>query len=415
MPPTAGGSGGSNENKAVLAGAFAAAAAAGLFLATDSVRMEAAAAVPTTSALTTPEYENPPKLPKAFGDLAKGKPKDEAFLAAWCVKNLDVKSLKSLLEKTPNVAATLDAEDNTLFHLLASESEICAKKPEAARETVKLLLEVGDGWKVADLKNQKGERADVVAKKADPGGIAQQLIEARSKDFREPLRYEKPITLVSESTPCPWEWQTLLADEQRRSWAAAFLGAVPPEKCKAWFDVALHEAPWEALPDVPRKVVWYVDEEFMDCPYRYSGLEFQARPFPPWMKEIRKEVCALCGIPPDQLPNSCNMNVYEDNRGEVGWHSDDEAYFQGLLDDATIISFSLGAPRPFCWRMGGTTETLGCVPVGNGDIMTMEGMFQRHYKHCVPAMDTPCKERINMTFRWIKVKAHAVDAETKAA
>ena len=69
-----------------------------------------------------------------------------------------------------------------------------------------------------------------------------------------------------------------------------------------------------------------------------------------------------------------------------------------------ILSLSLGAARDFQWRLQGTTETLGTVALGDGDVATMEGLFQKHYKHAVPACDSPCGPRINLTFRWIKVK-----------
>merc|ERR1712087_347594 len=189
--------------------------------------------------------------------------------------------------------------------------------------------------------------------------------------------------------------------------------AVDEARCKEWFDIALEQAPWQGLPDVPRKVAWFVSEDFADVPYRYSGLEYPATVFPPWMQEIRRTVCEQCGIPPEQYPNSCNVNVYDDHTGEVGWHSDDEVMFQSLSGDTRIISFSLGSARDFCWRLQGTTDTLGAVPLGDGDIMTMEGLFQKHYKHSVPATPSPFGKRINFTFRWIEVKAHAEDAGTK--
>merc|ERR1712039_506448 len=103
---------------------------------------------------------------------------------------------------------------------------------------------------------------------------------------------------------------------------------------------------------------------------------------------------------------------YEDGSNEVGWHSDDEVYFQSLSGDTRIISFSLGSARDFCWRLQGTDKTLGSAPLGHGDIMTMEGLFQKHYKHSVPVSDAPCGRRLNFTFRWIRVKAHAEDART---
>jgi len=356
-------------------------------------------------------YEPPPRLEGSFNSLPRSMPSDKKAQLAWAVKNLEVDRVRGLLEKWPHGAALIDSEDNTLFHLAASEPRRCAAQPNAATEVVQLLLE--GGWDVVDQKNRKGERAELVAAKTDPAGPIRQLLTARSHDFQEKMRSEDHLSLVKDDSPVPWQWDYMLQDEQRRSWAGVLFGAINKEKCKEWMAIAKAQAPWQNLPGVPRKVAWFVDEDFADTPYRYSGLEYAATVFPPWMREIRREVCELCGIPPDQFPNSCNVNIYYDHKGEVGWHSDDEVLFQGLSGDTRIISFSLGSARDFCWRLQGTTEPLGCVPLGDGDIMTMEGLFQKHYKHSVPASDKPCGPRINFTFRWVVVKAHAADSETK--
>jgi alkylated DNA repair dioxygenase AlkB len=305
----------------------------------------------------------------------------------------------------------IDSEDNTLFHVASSASRRYAARPEDAQDMLEALL--SNGWAVVDQKNLNGERAEIVADRLDPHGPWRQMLRGRSHDFREPLRSEKPVSLIGELTPTPWKWQYLVQDEQRRSWAGVSLKAFPPEKCKEWMAATLKDSPWADLPGVPRKVAWFVSQECVDCPYRYSGLEYPPTVYPPFMQEIRAEVCKLCGIPENEFPNSCNVNVYDDHEQDVGWHSDDEVMFQGLSGDTRIISFSLGSARDFSWRLQGTTEILGSVPLGDGDVMTMEGLFQKHYKHSVPKSTTACGKRVNYTFRWIKVKAHAADAGTK--
>merc|ERR1712110_896162 len=105
--------------------------------------------------------------------------------------------------------------------------------------------------------------------------------------------------------------------DKRRSWAGVLFGAIDDATCGRWFKDAKDKSPWQGLPNVPRKVAWFVSEEFADVPYCYSGCEYPATVFPPWMEEIRREVCHRCGIPPDEYPNSCNVNIYEDHRGEI--------------------------------------------------------------------------------------------------
>ncbi|CAE8639288.1 unnamed protein product [Polarella glacialis] len=367
------------------------------------------------SALTLeeqPTYVPPPRFGGLFAELPSKPPSDEASQLAWAVKYLEVDKLRSALQKWPHGAALIDQEDNTLFHVAAGEPARYAAQPQAAAEVVALLLR--SGWSVVDQKNCHGERADVVAARLDSNGPARQLLQTRSRSFTELLRSEDPLRLIGEMTPKPWEWSYPVQDEQHRCWAGVNLRAFPEELSQKWMQALLEKGHWFSLPGVPRKTAWYVSEECADCPYRYSGLEYTPVVFPDFMLEIREELCKLCGIPEGQYPNSCNVNVYQDGTSEVGWHSDDEVMFQGIAGDTRIISLSLGSARDFCWRLQGTTETVGSVSLGDGDVMTMEGLFQKHYKHSVPVSDKPCGKRINLTFRWIKVKAHAVDAGVKA-
>jgi len=359
----------------------------------------------------SPDYAPPPRFSGSFAELPARPPSDEAGQLAWAVKNLEVEQVRSALRTWPKGAALVDKEDNTLFHLAAAHPERCAAQPAVAAEVIAMLLR--SGWSVVDQKNQRGERAETVAARLDKTGPAKQLLTARSRNFSESIRPQEPLQLIGEASPRAWLWEYPVQDEQRRSFAGVNYRAFSEEQCAKWMDTLLREGAWANIPGVPRKTIWYVSEDHADCPYRYSGLEYPATVFPKFMLEIREELCKLCGIPEGDYPNSCNINVYEDHTQEVGWHSDDEVYFQGLAGDTRIISFSLGAARDFCWRLQGTTETLGSVALGDGDVMTMEGLFQKHYKHSVPASNQPAQKRINMTFRWIRVKAHAVDAGVK--
>merc|ERR1712037_721396 len=96
-------------------------------------------------------------------------------------------------------------------------------------------------------------------------------------------------------------------------------------------------------------------------------------------------------------------NLYDDGNMSVGWHSDDEALFQGKFRDIQIISLSLGTRRRFEIRAnwpGDGERPVRSLMLGDGDIMTMEGMMQKHFQHRVPkegAVDGP---RINLTWRW---------------
>merc|ERR1712060_929347 len=111
-----------------------------------------------------------------------------------------------------------------------------------------------------------------------------------------------------------------------------------------------------------------------------------------------------CGIRDrDDWPNCCNLNLYEDGGMSVGWHSDDESLFQGKFTDIYIISLSLGVTRKFELRLNWPEkgESRGKeISLKSGDLMTMEGMVQKHYQHRVPREENVEGSRINLTWRW---------------
>lgn len=61
------------------------------------------------------------------------------------------------------------------------------------------------------------------------------------------------------------------------------------------------------------------------------------------MDELLRTYMRYCGKnSEDQWPDSCNVNLYEDGSHAVGWHADDEALFQGLERDVSIVSLHFG-------------------------------------------------------------------------
>lgn len=72
----------------------------------------------------------------------------------------------------------------------------------------------------------------------------------------------------------------------------------------------------------------------------------------------------------------------------MGWHADDEQLFQGRFIDARVLSISFGAERKFELRTNWPDEEetkdgrggVKRVTLRNGDLMTMEGMMQKHFQ-----------------------------------
>ncbi|CAK0831096.1 unnamed protein product, partial [Prorocentrum cordatum] len=227
-----------------------------------------------------------------------------------------------------------------------------------------------------------------------------------SADLWEEPRAQNKLQLIGEA--CPNKWFYLLKDEDRRSFAAYQPCPFTEEQCKERFGTIEKGTDWKQpeAPNgelIPRKTAWMVSRG-CQCTYRYGRIEVEPQEFPPWMLSILREVMPLCGITDEnEWPNSCNMNLYEDGGMSVGWHADDEALFQGKFNDIKIISLSLGVRRKFQLRANWPNENervMRHIMLGDGDLMTMEGMTQKHFQHRVPKEDNVEGRRINLTWRW---------------
>jgi alkylated DNA repair dioxygenase AlkB len=195
-----------------------------------------------------------------------------------------------------------------------------------------------------------------------------------------------------------------------------------------------------------RKTAWVVLEDECSCEYGYSDT-WQPMAKSPALLQTLKEVTAAVTQVTGCAFNSCNLNYYPQGGG-VGFHADDEFLFDGLNRDTRIVSLSLcggdsAAPastsstttnwgaRKFMVKRkldgeheddaqedqySSTTSSSSSSSTGvqemllrHGDLMTMEGMFQKHYFHSIwpgdskEFMDHPLTqgERINLTWRTI--------------
>ena len=90
----------------------------------------------------------------------------------------------------------------------------------------------------------------------------------------------------------------------------------------------------------PRDTAWYGENGLI---YKYSGIEHKAKPWLPFLIEIRDELnSAFC-----ENFNSVLINRYRDGNDGVSWHSDDEPE---LGDSPTLCSLSFGGSRKFQLR-----------------------------------------------------------------
>eukprot|EP00928_Gymnodinium_smaydae_P008635 TRINITY_DN13139_c0_g2_i1.p1 TRINITY_DN13139_c0_g2~~TRINITY_DN13139_c0_g2_i1.p1 ORF type:complete len:610 (+),score=86.05 TRINITY_DN13139_c0_g2_i1:102-1832(+) len=227
-------------------------------------------------------------------------------------------------------------------------------------------------------------------------------------DCWEESKEKVGLALFGERPSSSSSWTYVLKDEARRSYVGYLPGGLELDACAAFFERARDGTNWSqpqgALGPIPRKTAWMVASG-CSCAYRYGGIEVQPQEFPPWMLDLMKVVMPRCGLQaPAEMPNSCNMNLYEDGSMSVGWHSDDERLFQGKFRDCGIISLSLGTRRKFELRLNWPAEgerSSYMLMLGNGDLCTMEGMTQKHMQHRVAREANVNAPRINLTWRWI--------------
>jgi alkylated DNA repair dioxygenase AlkB len=145
------------------------------------------------------------------------------------------------------------------------------------------------------------------------------------------------------------------------------------------------------------KTAWFVDAPCI-CPYAYAKHEIPPQTMTPFLKSITRimeDIVEITGF------NCANLNLYENGMHSVGLHADGEPLFQSLKQSSPIISLSLGASRTFRIRHN-VTGSVRDVQLKSGDICTMEGLFQKHFRHGIPKDLSGTKgPRINITWRII--------------
>jgi len=196
-------------------------------------------------------------------------------------------------------------------------------------------------------------------------------------------------------------WEAPLHDELRRSFVSLFRPAVPEQKLREWYAALEKKIQWDR-PKVgqrilPRNASWLVMKG-CTCEYKYSGTSWPANEMDQFFLDITADICKTCGI--KSMPNSCNANLYEDGLQSVGWHADDEPFFDATNRDALILSLSLGATRTFEVCPNDDPDDITQLVLEDGDICTMEGLMQKHYKHRVSKDGRAKGPRINLTWRW---------------
>lgn len=246
-------------------------------------------------------------------------------------------------------------------------------------------------------------------------------------DVAEPSLEEQPLEFICQhSAAGSSAWQPVLWDEARRCFSFYLPRALGRNETEHFFSRLKETAPWQPLHDktktrVSRHTAWYTRAS-CNCAYTYgedTRVEAKSQSdteFRKVMDELVKCVFSkFPSLPEEAWPNCANLNLYEDGSEGVGWHADDELIFMGTARDCPILSLSLGGTREFWISLkasGQPDVKKGVVEMdlGDGDLLTLEGLMQKHCMHLVPR-SSPSDEmrqepRVNITFRWMRLHKH---------
>lgn len=92
--------------------------------------------------------------------------------------------------------------------------------------------------------------------------------------------------------------------------------------------------------------------------------------------------------------NGILLNYYKDGSSVIGAHSDN----QDTLGRSGVVSISFGATRKFRIR-DRAKKIVGDFTVSNGEILFMQGDFQKEFTHEIPAEKKVTEGRYSVTFR----------------
>lgn len=137
----------------------------------------------------------------------------------------------------------------------------------------------------------------------------------------------------------------------------------------------------------PREVCLMGDEAVT---YSYSGASYSAVAWSEPVLRMKRRVESLTG----DAYNCCLLNLYNNGKQYVSWHSDDEPG----IDRSSIASVSVGATRDFQIRSKRDKADRINFELADGDLFVMRDA-QDGWQHTVPIRAKVKDKRISLTFR----------------
>ncbi len=145
---------------------------------------------------------------------------------------------------------------------------------------------------------------------------------------------------------------------------------------------------------LPRLTAWYGDH---GTGYIYSGIVNEPQPWTPSLLEVKQSVETPAGV----TFNSVLLNRYRSGKDSVAWHSDDEKEFGA---NPVIASVSFGGTRTFQLKHKKRKDLKASIELTHGSLLLMRGATQHHWLHQIPKTAKDVPERVNLTFRVVRMK-----------
>lgn len=165
-------------------------------------------------------------------------------------------------------------------------------------------------------------------------------------------------------------------------------------------NLLLKNTPWEQRTQkmydktvlTPRLTAWFSDNSSSDLDGNVSG----ANPWTPELYALKERIEKEFGY---QF-NGVLLNLYRNNNDSVAWHRDKESRYGKR---PVIASISLGETRNFDFRKKNHHQSKYSLPLPHGSLPIMKGDLQENWEHRIAKSTVAMKERINLTFRLIKL------------
>ena len=139
---------------------------------------------------------------------------------------------------------------------------------------------------------------------------------------------------------------------------------------------------------INRKMSYAYDTKVI---YRYTNLNLEGEVWNERLIDIREKIAKETGFE----TNSVLLNLYENGKEEIRWHSDKEDI---LGDNPIIPMINLGASRTFWLRNKETGETEKYL-LNNGDLFIMLENCQKNWLHAILKEKEVVEPRISLTYR----------------